>query len=465
MEPTKTIPAPAVVGGAPNGASGATPVEVQIQPSGRRPMMRRALFVVLAVAVLAVLVAGVRYLAYATTHETTDDAKIDADQVEITSKISERVATVLVNTNDYVHKGQVLIRLDDQDERARLASAVATRDAYRAQGQAALATVALTRDQQNAQILQGRGAVEGARASILSASEQARSAQEQVAVAESGASDAQALVRAARAAVPGAFQNLQKAQADLARTSALVGTGDIARSQLDAARAAERTAESAYQEAQANVQAALANLASAQQKVVAQQATTGSAQAGIAVNQGSLVNAEGKLAESSTPNRIVAQRATADAALAQVATAQTQVKIARDNLSYTKIRSPIDGYVGQKSVDVGQTVSPGSSLLTIVPSSGVYVTANYKETQMGRIRKGLPVDIGVDAYKGVHFVGYVENISPASQNSFSLVPAQNASGNFVKVTQRVPVRILFKDPDPNYPLRPGMSVETSVKVK
>jgi membrane fusion protein (multidrug efflux system) len=464
MEPTQTITAPKEAGPGPNGASATSTVAGPIERS-RPPLMRLVLYVVLAVAVLAALVAGVRYLAYATAHETTDDAKIDADQVEITSKISERVATILVNTNDYVHKGQLLIRLDDRDERARLASAVATRDAYRAQGQAALATVALTRDQQNAQILQGRGAVEGARASVQSASEQARSAQEQIAVAESGVSDAQAQVRAAQAAVPGALENLRKAQADLARISALVGTGDVARSQLDATRAAERMAESGYQQAQANVEAARANLASAQEKVAAQQATTGSAQAVIGVNEGSLVNAEGKLAESSTPNRIAAQQATADAALAQVSTAQTQVKIAADNLSYTQIRSPIDGYVGQKSVEVGQTVSPGSSLLTIVPSNGVYVTANYKETQLGRIRKGQPVDIKVDAYRGVTFAGYVENISPASQSSFSLVPAQNASGNFVKVTQRVPVRIRFKDPDPNYPLRPGMSIETSVKVK
>jgi membrane fusion protein (multidrug efflux system) len=161
---------------------------------------------------------------------------------------------------------------------------------------------------------------------------------------------------------------------------------------------------------------------------------------------------------------VTAQQAQADAAAAQVATARAQLKTAQDQLSYTRVRSPIDGYVGAKNVEIGQTISPGISLMTIVPNA-VYVTANYKETQLGEMHPGQPVDISVDAYKGVTFVGHVENISPASQNRFSLVPAQNATGNFVKVTQRVPVRIVFDHPDPKYPLRPGMSVETSVKVK
>jgi membrane fusion protein (multidrug efflux system) len=463
MESTQAT-SPVGVGGAGNGAAVAPPADLPAERERSSQIRRAVLIVAIAVAAIVALVAGVRYISYATTHETTDDAKIDADQVQVTSKITERVDRVLVDTNQYVRKNQLLLLLDDRDERTRYENALAARNAYAQEARAADATVALTRDQQNAQNRQNAGAIDQARASVQSASEQARSAEQQVGVAGSGIAGAAAQVRAAEAAVPGALQNLRKAQADLQRTSSLVSSGDVARQQLDAANAAEKAAQSANQQAVDNVSVARANLAAAQRKYAAQQATTGSAEALIAASEGALVTAEGKLAESSTPERVVAQQANADAVRAQVATANTQVRTARDNLSYTRIRSPIDGYVGQKAVDTGQTVSPSLALLTIVPTN-VYVTANYKETQTGRIHPGQPVDINVDAYKGVKFHGVVENISPASQNSFSLIPAQNASGNFVKVTQRVPVRIRFVDPDPKYPLRVGMSIETSVKVK
>ncbi|MBV9103601.1 MAG: HlyD family secretion protein [Candidatus Eremiobacteraeota bacterium] len=423
------------------------------------------MIVVVAIAVLAALIAAVRYFAYASSHETTDDAKIDANQIQVTSKITERVDRVLVDTNQYVHKGQLLIQLDDRDERARLENALATRNAYRAQENAAQANVALTRDEQAAQNQQSRGAIESAQAGVASAGEQAQAAQQQVGVASAGVADAEAQLRAAQSAVPGALQNLRKAQADLARTSSLVSTGDIARSQLDSARAAEKAASSNYAQTEANVGAAQANVSSARQKLAAQASTASGASSSIGTSQGNVVTAQGKLAESASPNRVAAQQASAQAAGAQVATAQTSVNLAQNDLSYTQIRSPIDGYVGQKSVDIGQTVAPGTPLLTIVPVRDVYITANYKETQLGRIRVGQPVDINVDAYSGVKFHGYVDNISPASQNTFSLVPAQNASGNFVKVTQRLPVRIRFIEPDARYALRPGMSVETSIKVK
>ena len=119
------------------------------------------------------------------------------------------------------------------------------------------------------------------------------------------------------------------------------------------------------------------------------------------------------------------------------------------------IRSPIDGIVGAKNVEVGTSVAPGQSLMTLVPNSGIYITANYKETQLGKVKVGQHVDVKVDAYKGVDFHGRVEAIAPASQNTFSLVPAQNATGNFVKVTQRIPVRIVVDNPPPDKPLRVG----------
>ena len=436
--------------------------------AGEHPVspQRRNLFIVAGVVVaLIVLFFVIRYLAYANTHQTTDDAQIDADQVDVTSKIAERVSGILVDTNQPVRRAQLLIQLDDRDEQERLAQAQANVRVAAAQAQAAEANVTLTRETQRAQDLESTGQIAQAQAGINSAGASAQSQRDQIAADRAALDAARAQLRAAQAAVPGAYQTMLKTQADLRRTQSLVATGDLAQAQLDAARANYQAAASAYRQAQANASASAADVGQAQQKLVAQQSTFNSSTAQVGVQQGSLVTAQGKLAESSTPSRIGAQQAQANAVAAQSGIYAAQLKTAQDQLSYTKIRSPIDGYVGAKNVEVGRTVQPGESLMTIIPSTGVYITANYKETQLGNMRPGQPVDVKVDAYKGVKFHGHVQTIAPAAQNKFSLVPAQNATGNFVKVTQRVPVRILFDNPDPKYPLRPGMSVEASVKVK
>ncbi len=427
--------------------------------------MRLVLIGVAVVVLLVALVYGVRFLAYATTHETTDDATVDSDEVQITPKISERVDRILTDTNDKVYRGQLLIQLEDADERDRFTQAVAAYQAQEAQARAAQANVSLTRDTQQAQNLQNVGSVDQAQAGISSASAQALSSGGQIAVAQAGVDAARSQLKASQDALPGALQNLRKADADLRRTQSLVSTGDVASSQLDADQASYESARSSYAQAMANVGASQAELDEAEQKLNAQRFATSSTQAQIGVSQAQLTTARGHYQESDAPSRVPYSQAQADAAEAQARSLRAQLLTARDNLGYTRIYSPINGYVGEKNVEVGQTVAPGASLLTLIPSSDVYVTANYKETQIGHMKIGQPVDINVDAYKGVTFTGHVEDLSPAAQNKFSLVPAQNATGNFVKVTQRVPIRIVFDHPDPNYPLRPGMSVETSVKVK
>jgi membrane fusion protein (multidrug efflux system) len=223
-----------------------------------------------------------------------------------------------------------------------------------------------------------------------------------------------------------------------------VKSGDMPKQQLDAAKAAYWQAQSQFNAAQDNVNVAQANAAAAQQKVSAAQAAVGAAQGGVQA-------AQGKLSQAQAP--------------AQIATQQAALQLASQNLANTKIYSPIDGYVGEKSVEIGQTVSSGTTLLTLIPNR-VFVTANYKETQVGRMHPGQTVDIRVDAYKGMTFHGKVLSINPASQNTYALVPAQNSTGNFVKVTQRIPVKISIDDADPSkYPMRPGMSVETAVLVQ
>lgn len=412
--------------------------------SGRK---RRILIVAGIVVALIVLFYAVRFIAYMTTHQSTDDAYVDADLVTVTSKISEHVQAIDTDTNKYVSKGQLLIQLNDQDEQARYNQALAAYNAQVASAHAAQSNVSV-------QVQQGQGAVSSAVAGIANA-------EDQVAVAEQGVAQAQSQLSAAKAAVPAAREALAEAQANYSRTASLVKTGDVAQASLDAASAALQQARAQYQGSLDNVTVAQAAVTSAQRRV-------GAAQSQVGVQRGQLTTAQGKLAESSLPGRVSVQQAQANAAEAQAKSLAAQLATAKLQLSYTKIYAPISGYIGQKSVEIGQQVGTGTPLLTIVPSKDVYITANFKETQMAHIRPGEQVDVSVDAYPGVQFSGVVGQISPASQNSFALIPAQNATGNFVKVTQRIPVRIYVKSaskPLDQVPLRPGMSVVANVKIK
>lgn len=432
-------------------------------PTRKRPPV--VVLVIGAVVLIAALIWGVRFLAYATTHESTDDARIDADTVTVTSKISERVDKILVDTNDPVHKGQVLILLDNRDERTKYAQAEALVAAQQAQARAAQQNVVLTSEQQSAQDTQGQGGVAAAQAQVHNAQATYQSQQQQADADRAAVAGAQAQLRVAQAQVPSAAAALARANADYARYSSLVRTGDASQQQLEAERATQAQALSQYRAAQDQVAAAQTNVDQAQARLTAGIASATAAQAGIGAGEGQLETAQGRLSESAAPSRVPAVAAQANAAQAQVKSAIAQAQTARDQLNYTVIRSPIDGFVGAKNVGVGTTVSPGQALLELVPQSNIYVTANYKETQLGNMKVGQEVDISVDAYKGTTFKGRVASIGPASQNTFSLIPAQNATGNFVKVTQRLPVRIDFVNPPADKPLRVGMSVETSVKVK
>lgn len=430
------------------------------------PLVRAITIIVILIVVVIALIAGWRYAVYASAHESTDDAQVDADIVAVTSKISERVDSIKVDTNQYVHKGQVLIVLDNHDEKQRLDAALAVLNATHAQADAARQTVKLTADQVAAQTQQGNGSVDQARASIANSQAQVEAEEAQVKVAQAGVATAVAQLHAAQAVLPGVDQSERRSLADLHRTQSLVKTGDAPRSELDAALAAEATTRSSREQAMANVNVANANLAAAEQKVSAQRSSVAAANATVTSQTASLLSAQGKLSEADSPYRVASEQSNADASLAQVATQAAQVSQARDQLGYTVIKAPTDGYVGEKSVEVGKTVASGETLLTIVPTQNLYITANYKETQIGKMRPNQEVDITVDAYHGRTFTGHVVGVGPASQNTYSLIPAQNATGNFVKVTQRLPVRVVVDHGvDEHHPLRVGMSVETAVRVK
>ncbi len=361
----------------------------------RRRNPRRLLIIAGAViAVALVLIFGIPWLQYMLSHQGTDDAYVDANIVQITSKIPERIRQILVDTDEPVRQGQLLVVLDDRDELARVQQAQAQYDL-------ALAS-------ERTSVEQGQGGVTQAQAGIAQAGAQ-------VGVAISN--------------LPGAEQAYVKAQDDLARTQSLVSSGDEPAEQLDAARA--------------EAAAAVSQLHAAENQVA-------SAQAGEEAAQGGATSAQGKLAQASDPS--------------QVAVARAQLDLAQRDVLYTRIRSPINGFIGERDAEIGETIAAGMKLLTVIPAQGLFITANYKETQMGNIRVGESVDVNVDAYHGVTFHGHVISINPASENTYAIVPSQNASGNFVKVTQRVPVRISIDDPRSDMPLRPGMSVETYIQV-
>ncbi|MBV9718172.1 MAG: HlyD family secretion protein [Candidatus Eremiobacteraeota bacterium] len=406
-----------------NGAGSAAAADLSPDDAEPRSSRRPIFFAVgVLIVIAAAVIWGLPWLNFMFSHEGTDDAHVAADEVAVTSKIPERINAILVDTNQPVRRGQLLVVLDNKDELARLRQAQAQYD--------------LAAANQRANTEQGQGGIAQASGAIANVQAQVPAAQDQVA-------QANAQLRAAQAQVPAAQQAYDKAQADLNRASSLVSTGDVASQSLDAARAQSAGAAAQLRGAQDQVTVAQANVAAAQTRVSA-------AQAGVSEASGALTTAQGKLAQADDPS--------------QVEAAAAQYYLAKQSLNYTHIYASTDGYVGQKSAEVGQTVGAGMTLLTIVPRH-VYITANYKETQMGKMRVGQSVEIRVDAYKGVTFHGHVASINPASENTYALVPAQNASGNFVKVTQRIPVRIEVDDQRSDLPLRPGMSVETYVNVK
>jgi membrane fusion protein, multidrug efflux system len=408
----------------PNAPAGSAPANAGNDETQKRTGPPKRIFFAIggAIVLIAALWFGIPWLTYMLAHQGTDDARVDADAVAVTSRINEKINQILVDTNQQVHRGQLLFVLDNKDEVARLKQAQAQYD--------------LAIANQRTTTLQGRGGVAQAQGEL-------GTNQAQVPVAQAGVSQASAQLQVSNAQLPAAQEAFNKAQADFARTQSLVASGDEPSQNMDTARAQYAQAAAQFRGARDQISVAEANLTAAQQRVNASNAT-------IAAAAGGVTTAQGKLAQAADPS--------------QVESAKAQLDLAKQNLTYTRIYSPIDGYVGEKVAETGQTVAAGSTLMTLIPHR-IYITANYKETQMGNMRVGQPVDIKVDAYGGQTFRGHVVSINPASQNTYALVPAQNATGNFVKVTQRIPVRIAIDDQSSDHPLRPGMSVETFVKTK
>jgi len=433
----------------------------------KRPVYKRPVFVIGAIIVLLVVgIIGMRYWLYARSHETTDDAFVDGHIIQVSTKASGYVAKVYVTDNQQVKAGDLLAELDARDYEAKVTQAKAALDAGLAQHHQAQTQVTLTRANTRSNVQQAAAGVRQARSSVGGA--QASAAAERSRINQAGArvSTARANVDQSRAELIADLARAERASADVRRYQELYGKDEISKQQLDAAVAAARTADAEVEAARQKVAASEAQVNEARSAESAQAHTAQSAQTQITGAQAQVSEAQGRLAQANTaPQQIAVSEAQAQTAGANLESLRAALDEAELQLSYTKIYAPEAGRVTRKSVEVGALVQVGQPLLAVVPGE-VWVTANFKESQIGQIRPGQPAEITVDAYSDKTFKGHVDSIQACTGARFSLLPAENATGNYVKVVQRIPVKIVFDEaPDPQHLLAPGMSVVPQVKVK
>jgi membrane fusion protein (multidrug efflux system) len=387
---------------------------------------RKRILIISAATVVAI--AGGYFAWNAFRYEDTDDAQVDGHVMQLSTRINGQIKDVYVVEGQLVHAGDVLVTVDSQDYKiaeaqaqANLADAQATAASYHWKVPITSVTVQSNLDSAKTAVLNAEAAVR--------ASEQN--------------------YESARAALVQAEANAAKSDADLQRATQLIAKEDISRLQYDQA-----------------VATAIANRAA----VVSAQAGVHAAEQAVQQAQGKLLQAKNDLQTAETaPQQVSLTRANAQAADAQVWQREAQLAQADMNLSYTVILSPVTGIVGKRSVEVGQNVSIGQELVDVVPLDDVWVTANFKETQLEHMRPGQPVEVKVDAY-GRRWKGRVTNLGGGTGSVFSLLPPENATGNYVKVVQRVPVRIDFDRPvgqqfNAEALLKPGLSVEPEVRVR
>ena len=399
-----------------------------VTPTGAPPPSNpNRKFVVIGVVLLLVL-AGLFFYWRSTFTEDTDDAQVDGNLYQVSSRIVGHVVKVYVDDNQTVQAGQLLAETDPTDYQVALDQAEADLASAQAQYAQASTNVPITQVNVGTSVSTSGSSVKGAA--------------DQVAVA-------QKQVEAANAQVDQAKANAVKAQLDVDRYTPLVQKDVISKQQFDAAVAAAAASKAAVVQAESNVLAQQNAVEAAQQKLAEAQE-----QAQQSVKNG--------------PGQIKVEQSVEQAAAAAVKEAQARVDEAKLNLSYTHITAPVAGIVNKKNVDVGTNLSAGQDLMTIIPLTDLWVTANFKETQLDKMHACQPVTIKVDAYGGRKFSGRVTQIGGATGSMLSLFPPENATGNYVKVVQRIPVRIDFtnlQQEDGDYVLRPGLSVTPEVEVK
>ena len=396
----------------------ATEKDLRWKRFGRRDPRFRLLLII---AALALLVSGFFLWRYFASYESTDDAQVDGHLNSISPRVSGHVLQLLVEDNQYVEAGSPLVQIDPKDYQVAVERAKANYADAVAAAQAALVNVPITSVGTSSQLTSAQADVENARAGIAAARQQFSAAKAQLVQAEA---------------------NNVKAQSDLVRYKQLVDKQEISQQQYDQAIAIAHASAAA-------VDAARASAAAADQQTNQALARLGQAEA--------ILRSAG-----TAPQQVAATRSRAQSAQANADRLKAELDQAELNLLYTTILSPVNGVVTGRTVEVGQNVQAGQELMRVINLDDIWVTADFKETQLKHMTVGQRVAISVDT-NGKDYKGHVQSIAGASGAVLSLLPPENATGNYVKVVQRIPVKITF-DPGETkeHVLRPGMSVEAKV---
>jgi membrane fusion protein (multidrug efflux system) len=424
MDQTQTQPAPATDPSQPESRTRPLPStgrDLRTRPSRTaNPAFRIAIIVALVV----LLVVGFFVYRHLSSYESTDDAQVDGHVNSISTRIAGHVIKLNVSDNQYVEAGTVLVEVDPADYQVAYERAKADYESSQAAASAAGIDVPIN---------------------SISTSSQVSSTQADVASARAGIAAAKQQVEAAKAQLSQAEANNVKAQNDLQRYKQLVDKQEISQQQYDVAVAAAKASAAAVDANRALVDSAQAQITQAQAKLAQGEANWRNAQ--------------------TAPQQMQITRSKAVSALADAQRKKADLDQAQLNLQYTKIVAPVAGVVSDRTVEVGQNVSPGQELMKIVQLDDVWITANFKETQLREMKVAQPVTIEVDA-NGRTYKGKVDSIAGASGARFSLLPPENATGNYVKVVQRIPVKIVL-NPGENsdHSLRPGMSVTPKVWIR
>jgi len=413
-----------------------SPRPLAADPPDEEPRRSPIKFILLGM-VLLVVSAGIWAYYHFRDRVSSDDAQVDAHITAIAPKIPGNVLAVLVLDNQPVKTEDVLVRIDPRDYQARVDIARAALLQAESQLHTAQTVVPLTNDTTQS----GASGASAQLADAMAELDRARLSYEQA--ASSDIAVVEANVRTKQA-------SNERAQADLVRMKPLLDKAEISRLQYDAYQATARVAES-------EVRAAEQQMASVRQNAGIRKAAVGAAQSRVSLAQAQV--------EAALANRkqVDVRRAESGTAAAGVEGARANLAAAELQLGYTTLVAPVDGVVTRKSVEPGQIVQPGQSLMTIIPLQDVWVTANFKETQLATVHPGQRAEIQVDMY-GRSVSGHVDSISGATGSRLSLLPPENATGNFVKVVQRIPVKILI-DQTNGLVLRPGMNVDATIFTK
>ncbi len=454
---------------------------------------RLPIYVVSGIVALCLIV-GVSWWIYARQFEKTDDAFIEGNISLVSPKIGSHVEKIHVGENQFVKKGALLIELDSREAEAKLEQARAMLQTATARKARATANYELARKTTRADLTQANSSLSSAQQtveqtrlasdaklnSVEQAKNQAKTAEANLQQVQSQIPAAEAGVEQAKAQIPAAQTKFDNAQTEYKRSEQLVASGDLSRQDLERDNRELSDARANLISVQKQADIAGGQLNSLIRQIEVEKSRVNEAKNGITAAENnyrqslSQINIAASQADESKgkllgadvlPEQMAINQSEIQTVESEVVQAQAAVSQAELELSYTKIYAPQDGYVSQKSVVEGQLVQPDQAVMSI-SLPGFWVVANFKETQIERMKIGQPVDIYVDAYPNATFRGKIESFQVGTGSRFSVLPAENASGNFVKVVQRIPVKIVFDElPDEKILLAPGMSVVPKVRVR